>query len=78
VESVPGSRSGAWVFRDTRIPVATVFENLEAGASIVAATPAGTSFAATTLSGGAAEGSAIRSLRNYSDVFWMRGRWEGG
>jgi uncharacterized protein (DUF433 family) len=24
VESVPGKRSGAWVFRDTRMPVATV------------------------------------------------------
>ena len=34
VESVPGRRGGAWVFRDTRMPVATVFENLEAGASI--------------------------------------------
>ncbi|MGO9258471.1 MAG: DUF433 domain-containing protein [Bryobacteraceae bacterium] len=34
MESVPGRRSGAWVFRDTRIPVATVFENLEAGASM--------------------------------------------
>jgi uncharacterized protein (DUF433 family) len=34
VESVPGRRNGAWVFRDTRMPVATVFENLEAGASI--------------------------------------------
>ncbi len=29
VESVPGKRSGAWVFRNTRMPVATVFENLE-------------------------------------------------
>jgi uncharacterized protein (DUF433 family) len=29
VESVPGKRSGAWVFRGTRMPVATVFENLE-------------------------------------------------
>ena len=29
VESVPDRRSGAWVFRDTRMPVATVFENLE-------------------------------------------------
>ena len=29
VESVPGKVSGAWVFRDTRLPVATVFENLE-------------------------------------------------
>jgi uncharacterized protein (DUF433 family) len=26
--------SGAWVFRGTRMPVATVFENLEAGATI--------------------------------------------
>ena len=34
VESVPGKVSGAWVFRATRKPVATVFENLEAGASI--------------------------------------------
>lgn len=34
VESVPDRRSGAWVFRDTRMPVATVFENLEAGSSI--------------------------------------------
>ena len=29
VESVPGKRSGAWVFRGTRTPVSTVFENLE-------------------------------------------------
>jgi len=34
VESVPGKVSGAWVFRGTRMPVATVFENIEAGASI--------------------------------------------
>ncbi len=34
VESVPGRVSGAWVFRGTRMPVATVFENLEAGASV--------------------------------------------
>jgi uncharacterized protein (DUF433 family) len=34
VESVPERRSGAWVFRDTRMPVATVFENLEAGSSM--------------------------------------------
>lgn len=34
VESVPGRRSGAWVFKDTRMPVATVFENLEVGSSI--------------------------------------------
>jgi uncharacterized protein (DUF433 family) len=29
VESVPGRVSGAWVFRGTRLPVATVLENLE-------------------------------------------------
>ena len=34
VESIPGKRSGAWVFKDTRMPASTVFENLESGASI--------------------------------------------
>ncbi len=34
VESVPGRLGGAWVFRDTRMPVSAVFENLEAGATI--------------------------------------------
>jgi uncharacterized protein (DUF433 family) len=34
IESVPGKVSGAWVFRGTRMPVQTVFENLEAGLSI--------------------------------------------
>ena len=34
VESVPGRLSGAWVFKDTRMPVSIVFENLEAGATI--------------------------------------------
>jgi len=34
VESVPGKRSGAWVFRDKRTPVSVVFDNLEVGASI--------------------------------------------
>jgi uncharacterized protein (DUF433 family) len=34
VESVPGRVSGAWVFRDTRMPISAVFENLEAGATI--------------------------------------------
>jgi uncharacterized protein (DUF433 family) len=33
VESVPGKLSGAWVFRDTRMPVSAVFENLEASAT---------------------------------------------
>jgi uncharacterized protein (DUF433 family) len=34
VESVPGKRSGAMVFRDTRTPVSVVFDNLETGATI--------------------------------------------
>jgi len=29
VESIPDKRSGAWVFRGTRMPVSTVFENLQ-------------------------------------------------
>jgi uncharacterized protein (DUF433 family) len=34
VESIPGKVSGAWVFKNTRMPVSLVFENLEAGATI--------------------------------------------
>jgi uncharacterized protein (DUF433 family) len=34
VESVPDRRSGAWVFKGARMPVATIFENLEAGSDI--------------------------------------------
>ncbi|MGB7759741.1 MAG: DUF433 domain-containing protein [Bryobacteraceae bacterium] len=34
VESIPGKVSGAWVFRDSRMPVQLVFENLEDGMSI--------------------------------------------
>jgi uncharacterized protein (DUF433 family) len=34
VESVPGRLGGAWVFRDTRMPVSAVFENPEVGATI--------------------------------------------
>jgi uncharacterized protein (DUF433 family) len=34
VESIPGKVSGAWVFKDSRMPVSTVFENLESGATI--------------------------------------------
>lgn len=34
VESVPGRLSGAWVFKNTRMPVSAVFENLEVGATI--------------------------------------------
>jgi len=34
VESIPGKVGGAWVFKGTRMPVQTVFENLEAGMSV--------------------------------------------
>jgi uncharacterized protein (DUF433 family) len=34
VESVAGKVSGAWVFKGTRTPVATIFENLEDGMTI--------------------------------------------
>ena len=34
VESVPGRMSGNWVFKDTRLPVYALFENLAAGASV--------------------------------------------
>jgi len=34
VESVPGKVSGARVFKDTRMPVSLVFENLESGATV--------------------------------------------
>ena len=34
VESVPGRLRGSWVFRDTRLPVSVVFQNLEAGATV--------------------------------------------
>jgi uncharacterized protein (DUF433 family) len=34
VESIPGKVSGAWAFKDTRMPVAIVFENLEAGLTV--------------------------------------------
>jgi uncharacterized protein (DUF433 family) len=34
VESIPGKVSGAWVLRGTRMPVAVIFQNLEAGVTI--------------------------------------------
>ena len=39
VESVPGKVSGAWVFRGTRMPVATVFENLKSAATMRCVSP---------------------------------------
>ena len=34
VERDPHKVSGAWIFRDTRVPVAALFENLRDGASV--------------------------------------------
>ena len=34
VESVPGRLSGAWVFKDTRLPVSALVGNLAEGATI--------------------------------------------
>lgn len=34
VERDPEKVSGAWVFRNTRVPVTALFENLEDGASV--------------------------------------------
>ena len=34
VERVPGKVSGFWVFKDTRVPVRGLFENLEDGATV--------------------------------------------
>jgi uncharacterized protein (DUF433 family) len=34
VESVSGKVGGAWVFKDARMPVSIVFENLEASATV--------------------------------------------
>ena len=34
VESVPDRLSGAWVLKNTRMPVASIFRNLEAGSDI--------------------------------------------
>jgi uncharacterized protein (DUF433 family) len=34
VESVPGKLSGAWVFKDTRLPISVLFGNLACGATV--------------------------------------------
>jgi uncharacterized protein (DUF433 family) len=34
VERVPGKVSGAWLFKDSRVPVKALFENLEGGATV--------------------------------------------
>ena len=34
VERIPGKVSGAWLFKDTRVPVKALFENVEGGATV--------------------------------------------
>ena len=34
VERVPGKVSGAWLFKNSRVPVKALFENLEGGATV--------------------------------------------
>jgi len=34
VERIPGKVSGAWLFKNTRVPVKALFENIEGGATI--------------------------------------------
>ena len=34
VEQMPGKVGGAWLFKDTRVPVKALFENLEDGATL--------------------------------------------
>ena len=34
VERTPGKVSGEWLFKNTRVPVRALFENLEAGACV--------------------------------------------
>ncbi|MFA6546645.1 MAG: DUF433 domain-containing protein [Limisphaerales bacterium] len=34
MERIPGKVSGAWVFKNTRVPVRALFENLEDGARV--------------------------------------------
>jgi uncharacterized protein (DUF433 family) len=34
VERIPGKVSGTWLFKNTRVPVSALFENLEGGATV--------------------------------------------
>jgi uncharacterized protein (DUF433 family) len=34
VERTPGKVSGVWLFKDSRVPVRALFENLDSGATI--------------------------------------------
>jgi uncharacterized protein (DUF433 family) len=35
VERIPGKVSGAWLFRNSRVPVKALFENFEGGATVM-------------------------------------------
>jgi len=64
VESIPGKVSGAWVFKGTRLPVSTIFENLEAGLTVEEVMD---EFAVTRDQVNAVLHFAARSLRTPSD-----------
>ena len=34
VERIPGKVSGTWLFKNTRVPVKALFENIEGGATV--------------------------------------------
>ncbi len=34
VERIPGKVSGAWLFKNSRVPVKALFENIEGGATV--------------------------------------------
>jgi uncharacterized protein (DUF433 family) len=34
VERIPGKVSGAWLFKNSRVPVKALFENVEGGATV--------------------------------------------
>ena len=34
IERIPGKVSVAWLFKDTRVPVKALFENIEGGATV--------------------------------------------
>ncbi len=35
VERIPGKVSGVWLFRNSRVPVKALFENIEGGATVM-------------------------------------------
>lgn len=65
VESVPGKMSGAWVFRGTRMPVATVFAGVEQGItlwSVNQCVPVSAFIAAATFQSGGIGRPKLRSF----------------